>query len=799
MRLPAVLRRRNVARRGHEHPEAAGGMIDALWWYVTVQAIGLAAFPIAYALLPRLTDRGYSVSKPLGILVIGYLSWMLAVLHVVPSVRLSITMLLLLMASVSAWYAWGRRHELLAFMTRERRTLLLSEGVFLLFFVVWVVYRAYDPGINHTEQPMDFGFLNASIQTYFGQPEDPWLRGESVSYYYFGYWMMGAVSQLTGVVPSVSYNLALALVPALAAMAMFGLVFNLVRSEARRWGMAVFAGLAAALLVGVVANLEGVLEFMRANGMGSQGFWDWVRIDGLDGPVAEKTDSWMPQEFWWWWRTSRVINTFDGSVGLDYTIQEFPFFSFILGDLHPHVMSIPFALLFLALCWNLLRTPLATWARPSIGGYTWVLAMGLVLGGLAFTNLWDLPTFSALLLAVAALKTYPARRSEGPTLARVAVPLSALAVIGIAFVLYIPYYLTFSGSTSGVEPVAAATTRPVHLFIVWGVYLVAIVPLIFVIFSRSRVTRDWPWMTGVALLIGFAPYVAWAFLSAEGQGTGGELVSRLFKVLPLIALISAAAYTAVWASAKRDLDGRLFALVLSGLGLLLLLGPELLYVGDSFNSRMNTVFKLYYQGWVLLSIATGYAIYYWSSIRESLSGWSRWLTTAWAGAFAILLVGSLYYPPAAATSKGDPFNGDATLDGLAYIDLQHPAEYEAIAFLRDNAGPDSAVLEAVGDDYSEFGRISSSTGVPTVFNWPGHEVQWRGDAAKFDGRAEHVAEIYQTSDPERARNLLARYDVDYVYVGHRERQKYGDEGLSKFQTFADAVFSKDDVVIYRLR
>ena len=130
MRLPAVLRRRNVARRGHEHPEAAGGMIDALWWYVTVLAIGLAAFPIAYALLPRLTDRGYSVSKPLGILVIGYLSWMLAVLHVVPSVRLSITMLLLLMASVSAWYAWGRRHELLAFMTRElKREKLTKEQI----------------------------------------------------------------------------------------------------------------------------------------------------------------------------------------------------------------------------------------------------------------------------------------------------------------------------------------------------------------------------------------------------------------------------------------------------------------------------------------------------------------------------------------------------------------------------------------------------------------------------------------------------------------------------------------------
>ena len=289
-------------------------MIDALWWYVAVQAIGAAAFPVSYALLPRLSDRGHSVSKPLGLLLIGYLSWMLAVLHVVPSVRLTIALLLLLTALLSAWYAWGRRREMLEFVTREWKTLLASEAVFLLFFALWAVYRAYDPGIGHTEQPMDFGFLNASIHTYFGQPEDQWLRGEPVSYYYFGYWMMGVVSQLTGVTASVSYNLALALVPALAAMAVFGLVFNIVRSEARRWRSAVIAGLAATLVLGIAANLEGVLELMRANGMGSEGFWGWTGIDGLDGHAPERADSWMPQEFWWWWRSSRVINTFDGSA-----------------------------------------------------------------------------------------------------------------------------------------------------------------------------------------------------------------------------------------------------------------------------------------------------------------------------------------------------------------------------------------------------------------------------------------------------------------------------------------------------
>ena len=109
------------------------------------------------------------------------------------------------------------------------------------------------------------------------------------------------------------------------------------------------------------------------------------------------------------------------------------------------------------------------------------------------------------------------------------------------------------------------------------------------------------------------------------------------------------------------------------------------------------------------------------------------------------------------------------------------------------------MLEAAGGDYTEFGRVSSSTGVPTVLNWAGHQVQWRGQTSKLAGRAGHVAEIYRTPDAQRAKNLLAEYDVEYVYVGPREREKYGEGGLAKFETIADTVFSRDDVTIYRIR
>ena len=172
----------------------------------------------------------------------------------------------------------------------------------------------------------------------------------------------------------------------------------MVRSEAGRLRYAIAGGVAAAMFLGLVSNLEGVLEFMRANGIGSHAFWDWMRIDGLDGDLPDPVQSWMPGEFWWWFRATRVINTFDAGQSLDYTIQEFPSFSYVLGDLHPHVMSIPFAILFMGFAWNFFRSPMHVWRERNLWNYISLLAIAMALGGLAFTNMWDLPTYAALFL-----------------------------------------------------------------------------------------------------------------------------------------------------------------------------------------------------------------------------------------------------------------------------------------------------------------------------------------------------------------------------------------------------------------
>ncbi len=834
-------------------------MLNAFWWFLTAEAIGLAAFPLAFYLFPRLTDRGFSVSKPLGILIIGYVSWILSALHILPSVRVTLILLLLLMGGLSAWYAWKKRVELREFVVRERGALIAAELVFIAFFVGWAIFRATSPFINHTEQPMDFAFLNASILSGTGQPEDPWLRGETISYYYFGYWMMGGITEITGLPSAVSYNLSLALIPAMGAMGIFGLLYSMIRSEAGRLRWAIAGGVAAALFLGVVSNLMGVLEFMRANSIGSQAFYDWLRIDGLDGPTPAPAQSWTPSDFWWWFRATRVINTFDGSSGIDYTIQEFPAFSFVLGDLHPHVMSIPFALLFIGIAWNFFRSPTLDWHKRDLWGYASLFMMALVLGGLAFTNIWDLPTYGALFLGVATLKAYRERGGDAWKMVTDVASAGAL-VIGVAILLYVPYYATFNSSVAGFQAVTT-TTRPVHMLIIWALFLVAVTPMIVHSFWQATASGA-SWRTPVAIVgaVAAVPYLAWAFQFLESGGLTGDLSRRVFQILPFAILIGMAVYGALWTVRRRGPNGKAFALALSALGLTLIMGPELLYVDDSFgppSERMNTVFKLYYQAWLLLAAASGFAIYYWRSLRvearaylqdmahsspsfggvytersrsaqdrsssppqaerpESLPPMgegqeggksalpqnrhillTRLLTTLWAGVFVALLAGSAFYAPAAIVSKGELPAREATLDGLSFVSRSRPAEYEAIEFLKRDASPDSALVEAVGE-WFDAGLISRSTGIPTVFNWPGHQIQWRGSPEAFDGREQDVATIYQTQDIETARNLLEKYDVEYVYVGPRERDKYGTEGLDKFAAFMEMPFDQDDVAIYKL-
>ena len=165
-------------------------MVDAAIWFLSIEILGLLALPLSFVLFHRLPDRGYTLAKPLALILGSYSLWLLGLSHIAPNTRATIFGILVLGGLIAVLVIWRNREPLLAFLKREWPGLLAAEGVFLGFFIFWAFIVSEVPAISHTEKPMDFAFLNAVLQSRFFPVEDPWLAGESISYYYFGHFMM---------------------------------------------------------------------------------------------------------------------------------------------------------------------------------------------------------------------------------------------------------------------------------------------------------------------------------------------------------------------------------------------------------------------------------------------------------------------------------------------------------------------------------------------------------------------------------------------------------------------------------
>ena len=801
-------------------------MIDALSWFLAVEALGFLAFPAAFALFRHLPDRGYTLVKPASLILFSYVLWLLGLTQFVPNTLWTIAAILFLGAVIAAVAAWRQAAAIRQFFKDNWRMLVAAEVVFIAFFGLWLWIVSEAPAISHTEKPMDFGFLNAVLQSRFFPPEDPWLAGSPVSYYYFGHFIMAFITHLSGVASSVGYNLGVATIPALAAAGAFGLVYNLARMSGGTLKAGLVFGAAAPLLVLLAGNLEGALEFVKTQDWGGEDFWAWVGIKGLEGEVGAGAGG-FPDQFWWWFRASRVIDTVVDGQSLDYTITEFPMFSFILGDLHPHVTSLPFVLLGLGLSLNLYRSPDALGPRWLLRNFWKVLALGLFLGALGFINTWDLPTMAAMLGAVMLLKCWRHQEGDLGRAALAAAPVFIL-VVGLSVVLFLPFYVDLNSQAAGVLPLTGVATRPFLFFLAMGLFIVLTVGFVFrQCFSLPQFSPGDTAAASLVLIVVLAPLLLWlaaaSFTTFLTDGLGAvldEIGRRATLTVPGALIFGVAGFSA-FRRARWGPDPAGFVLILTALGFFLLVGVELYYVVDSFGGayrRMNTVFKTYYQAWWLLGIAGTYAVYYLWSHPVVFGGNTQLgefrIKAAWgeaavkagrylgAGAAALLLIAAFYYSVGAVAERTGVLGqfhslSDNTLDGLAFVRSSAPGEYGAIRWLRDEA-PWGRLVEAVGDDYSEYGRISSSTGLPTVLGWKGHELQWRGSAAAFSGREEAVERIYTSTSQTEVRRLLNTYGVRYVYLGHRERHSYGVSDLSHLHGVLKPVFSEDNVIVYEM-
>jgi YYY domain-containing protein len=866
-----------------------------LVWWLLLQLFGLVGLPLASRLLGNLPDRGYAFARPLGLLLTGYLLWLGGSLGFLRNSVGGTLVAMLVVAGVGIWLYFGRRNKertLLGWLWAHKTYWLAVELLFIVALVGWTVYKSYNPNLETAggEKWMEIAFINATMRSDGFPPPDPWLSGFGISYYYFGYVLMAMVARLSGLPPAIAFNLFIPTLFALTLTGAFSLVYNLVTSRAETveertqgTGRAIGFGLLGAMFVGILGNLEGLLEMFHSRGLFPASFWRWLDIININQPPTP--NGWVPTRFIWWWRASRVIHdcSFQGLLSGDCNppnnwevIDEFPFFSFLLGDVHPHVLALPFVLLAVALALNLisnqqtskpadqqtdkptdqriskLQSHVSNLIASAFGGWAQFVLYALCLGALGFLNTWDFPIYLFLVTLPFALwrvRTGSSDSQKGRSdwiTDSIGVGL-ALGVLG--GVLYLPFYVGFQSQAGGILPNLFNPTKLQQFLVFFGPFMFVLVSYLAVL-SRELRPPNWrrrlPALLALTLIgpvvalltigvvLSISPSVrTWvggllgdpSVQALLGDASLRSLAMMAFRIRlsnpwtyiflgGLLAWVVLLLLTTADGSAARA-DRRVsklaevrrptdtssprlpvadtFVLILIGVGLLLPLAVEFIYLRDLFGTRMNTVFKFYFQAWVLLALAAAYGV---SVVTTRIHGVGG---LVWRLALVFLVLGGLVYPALAIPNKTGGFSAQPALDGMAWLETAYPDDYAAIRWLQAN-GPDGAViLEAPGESYSYLGRVSALTGLPTVLGWDFHEFQWRGTYDEPGLRKPDVDILYNSVDPGQTLTLLDKYDITYVYVGPLERERYNPSGLAKFEQLLDRVYQQGGVIIYQRR
>ena len=836
-------------------------ILAALRWLLVLEIAGLVGIPLAKCLFAHLPDRGHAFARPLALLLACYALWLLGVFGLL-TVQATSLLFCLGLVLVLGLLLGGR----LRLSAEEGRSALIVEAVFLLAFVLATFVRAHNPNIEATEKPMEFAFLNAILRSETMPPHDPWLAGYALSYYYFGYLMLAALAKLSAVSAAQAFNLGIATLFALTVTGAFGIVRNLVAQHGQRRpdeAAPSFFGGVAALALAVMGNLEGFLDVLHSRGLLPASFWRWLDIkDLLEPPVP---GPWLPDRYLWWWRASRVINDRSPLGEPIEVIDEFPSFSFILGDVHPHVLALPFVLLTIAVC---LEWMLRLREEPSLPSHRRFLVLAAItMGGLGFLNTWDWPIYLVLFAAATWLAlstlTVPARLWQTVRIA---------AFAGICGVIaYLPFYLGLQSQASGVAPTLYAHTKLRQFVVMFGPFLFVaalfagvrlwqlrlgllrrvafwwlllfLMPFLFLgliglgvlalptgqatleqlrgVAEVRQVVGDKPWPEVIANLLWAKASAPWMVLVVTGIAAAAlavvereepnphplpEMRREATSSLPLAECEGTRPFPDVqvnnspfrpqeggWGGRSLPAD---FAMAMIAIGILLTWAVEFVYLRDYFGTRMNTIFKFYYQAWVLLALGCSFGAYY---LWQWLRGPVRLAFTALAMLFLAL---GMVYPLLATWTKTEGFSGSPTLDGTRYLEQAMPADYQAIRWLNANVRGTPVIAEATGGSYTAFARISANTGLPTILGWDFHEMQWRG-TTRFLERQEDVRLIYLARSWEEVQNILNEYDVRYVYVGPLERQAYGPQAgelvAAKLPLAYEAAAGDQTVQVYEVR
>src|SRR3989344_2436506 len=647
----------------------------------------------------------YTLSKLLGLLLFGYLIWLLSSLRILDFQSILLIRILFALVVGASMYALWK------YWPREWRNILKNtltvEAFWIFFYFLYLWLRSHNAEIHGTERFMDMAFFKASSMANYFPPIGPWHAGNPINYYYYGHYLFSLVSNLLGVSANYAYTFTLGIIFSSALVLSWTFVRRFSNSK-------LFASLAAFFVVaaGTVAFGICIIE--------TSGACSYVKSTRLYEP--------------------------------SYIINEIPSYSFTVGDLHAHLIALPFFLLALFFLYEL-------FGREKIG-YGLIGVLAVILASLGMINPWDFVSLALIVFLIAVFKLIGNKDRD---FASKAVALGVLSIV-----LMLPFLMHFESGAAGIEFAPFYATSRNLL----GSY------------QYTTPLSGWLGMWG-----GFSALLALCFFIFRNK------IGSLKKFPALLVLAAG----------------------------LLLIGVELFFIKDIYSLanhpyfRANTVFKFGFHTWTLLSLAA--MILSAKAIREyklTTNKYKKTMALIWVLliVITILVFLGLFYQLRAIDEFYLSSKSSKTLDGSLFLKSLYPDDYAAINWLDKNIHERKVIIEAAGDSYKEFGRISVFSGMINPINWLTHEWGWHfkpegrpainakvsqesgwGKVAVISG---DVRQIYESDDVAMTRTLLQKYNAEFVYIGALERTGYPNLSEQKFYELGQVVFSSGNSKLFRV-
>lgn len=794
-------------------------LLLVIQWWGTLFLIGAAAYPLTKCLFKNWWDRGYLFAKAVGMATVAYIVYFLGTIELLAFSQITIWI------SLGTVFVVGTLFTITDRSTDENKKrldfkqslkFLSEEAFFFAALLFWSYIKAHEPSIHGLEKFMDYGFTKSILNTNFFPAADMWYAGGTINYYYFGHIVMAVLTKFSGLDLRYTFNLMLASLFAFTATMSFSIGFELIKlkkdSTSKLFPFA--SGILTSFLVTLGGNLQTIYAFTRGYyGDQAKPFWElW----------------WPLKDFWQSLPTG--LNTYwyaNATRFIPYTIHEFPSYSFVVSDVHGHVLSLPFVFLALALLISIhgyLHGNLRTLITSFRSNFGWkisrvknllnisnfglqIIFYGFLVAVLLMTNALDGPIYGALFAVVIIALNWSKLHNLDDWKAII----SLLALVGaVAVLVSSPFIFHFNSFVSGL----AINCPP--SFLVNG----KIGPFLFEGVEKCQHSPLWMML----LLWGF-------FLYCGGWLVGPRIISYFRRSGPragihsvLNACLPARQGSRVEPGMTKN--GETLLLVFFIFSIALIIFPEFFYFKDIYpmHFRSNTMFKLGYQAFIMFGLVSGYTIVTILAAKDgkkfSLDGLKFPLKKI---IFVIFLAPLLFlvsiYPFFSVRSYFGELKAYIGLDGLTWLKNQYPNDYAGIEWLNENAvrhqeqsiptsprlrgatmTDNPVIVEADGDSYTDYERMSAFTGLSTVIGWPVHEWLWRGSYDIVSPRREDVGVIYQSQNVDLTAQLLKRYKVKYVVAGTLERERYsGLPNEWKFMRLGKVVFRDGLTVIYEIQ